>query len=63
MDSLKDPKSYPQVMDSYSLHHFIIRKGRTLGIKLYLFINKYNYLKMKRLNFNHIKEYLREIGI
>ncbi|KAL4463088.1 hypothetical protein ABPG74_007089 [Tetrahymena malaccensis] len=25
-----DPKTYPEVLDQYSLHHFIIRKGRTL---------------------------------
>ena len=25
-----DAKTYPQVMDSYSLHYFIIRKGRVL---------------------------------
>ncbi|EGR31111.1 IQ calmodulin-binding motif family protein, putative, partial [Ichthyophthirius multifiliis] len=27
---IQDPKTYPQVLDTYSLHHFIIRKGKTL---------------------------------
>lgn len=25
-----DPKAYPDIVDTYSLHHFLIRKGRTL---------------------------------
>jgi hypothetical protein len=25
-----NPKSYPEVLDTYSLHHFIIRKGKAL---------------------------------
>jgi IQ domain-containing protein H len=30
VDLKYDPKSYPEILDTYSLHHFIIRKGKTL---------------------------------
>lgn len=30
LDLKYDPKSYPEILDTYSLHHFIIRKGKTL---------------------------------
>ena len=30
VDLKYDPKSYPEILDTYSLHHFIIRKGQVL---------------------------------